>query len=350
MAQKNTQNQFFDLADPQARRAYFEAKIGPEIKKIQRYFVKGNTFIAYLLGKKNAGKGTYAKLFSEIFGENHVGHVSVGDIVRDVHEHARTARGKKELLTILKKRYRGFISIDDTIERLLSRDTKTLLPTEFILALVEHEISKMPKKALFIDGFPRGLDQVSYSLYFRDLIGYREDPDFFVIVNVPEAVIDERIKSRMVCPVCHTPRNLKLMRTKEAGFDPKTKEFYLICDNPSCSGLRERMMAKEGDELGIEPIRERLEMDQKMIEQAATLHGIPKVVLNNSVSLKEAAHFDPYELTPEFVYRYDEAKKTVVIEERPWIIKDDKGVASYSLMAPAVLVSMIRQIVDVLGL
>jgi len=42
---------------------------------------------------------------------------------------------------------------------------KTLLPTELILALVKREIAKRPRKTLFIDGFPRDMDQVSYSLF-----------------------------------------------------------------------------------------------------------------------------------------------------------------------------------------
>ena len=59
------QNQTFNLNDPKERREYFELKAGPEIKKL-RDFLKKNTFVAYLLGKKNSGKGTYSKMFAEI--------------------------------------------------------------------------------------------------------------------------------------------------------------------------------------------------------------------------------------------------------------------------------------------
>jgi hypothetical protein len=34
----------------------------------------------------------------------------------------------------------------------------------------------------------------------------------------------------------------------------------------------------------------------------------------------------------------------------PWIVKDDEGVPSYSLLAPPVAVSFIQQTVKVLGL
>ncbi|MBI2405719.1 nucleoside monophosphate kinase [Candidatus Microgenomates bacterium] len=339
----------FNLSDPKQRRDYFEHKVGDEIARLKEYFKSGNTFVAYLLGKKNSGKGTYSKLFMEIFGEKHVAHISVGDIVRDVHTNFENSARKKELVSFLQKNYRGFISIDEALERLMSRDTKTLLPTEFVLALVKYEISKMPKRALFIDGFPRGIDQVSYSLYFRELIGYRDDPDFFVIINVPEAVIDERIKSRVVCPICHTPRGLKLLRTKEVGYDRKSGEFFLKCDTPECRGAR--LVAKEGDELGIEPIRTRLEVDAKMMQTATGLHGIPKIALNNSVPVKESSQvYASYEITPEFVYSWDGKHQRVVVEERPWVVKDDHGVPSYSLMPPAVVVSLIQQMVEVLGI
>lgn len=338
-------NQRFDFSDPKSRRAYFEAKAGKEIKQL-REFLEDKTFIIYLLGKKNSGKGTYSKMFKEIFGDDKIGHVSIGDIVRDVHASLEDENKKKELLAFLEKNYRGYISINDALDALLGRSTKTLLPTEFILALVKMEITKMPKKALFIDGFPREVDQFSYSLYFRDLINFREDPDIFVAISIPESVLDERMRFRVICPKCHTPRNLKLMATKEVGYDKEKNEFFLKCDNPDCGSLR--MVAKEGDNLGIETIRERLELDDKLIEKAFALHGIPKILLRNSVPVDIAKdHVDDYELTPEYYYELqaDGAVKTL---EKPWVIKDDDGKDSYSLLAPPVVLDLIKQLAKIL--
>ena len=67
----------FDLKDPRERGQYFEAKAGVEIREIKR-FLERNTFLAYLVGKKNSGKGTYAKMFSEVFGGERFTHISVG--------------------------------------------------------------------------------------------------------------------------------------------------------------------------------------------------------------------------------------------------------------------------------
>ncbi|MEK9182795.1 MAG: nucleoside monophosphate kinase, partial [Patescibacteria group bacterium] len=266
----------FDLTDPKQRKEYFEAKAGPEIAKLKKYF-ENSTFVAYLLGKKNSGKGTYTKLMMEIFGKDKIGHISVGDLVRETHKVMEDPEEKKELVEYLEKHYRGYISIEDTIKALLGKNQKVLLPTEFILALVEREIDKLGRKAIFLDGFPRDLDQIQYSLFFRDLINYRNDPDIFVAINIPESVLDERMRNRVVCPICQAPRNLTVFATKKVGYDEKSQKFFLICDNPECRGAR--MVGKEGDAAGIESIRERLELDDKLIKKVMSLHGIPKILL-----------------------------------------------------------------------
>ncbi len=342
-------NKSFDLSDIDGRRDYFLAKAGPEIEKMKKYIAEGKTFIVYLLGKKNAGKGTYTKLLMEIFGRDKIAHLSVGDLVRDVHSSMEDPEKKKELLDYLEKNYRGEITPEQAIDALLGRDQKTLLPDEFIMAMVKREIDKIGKKIIFLDGFPRNLDQVSYSLFFKQLIDYREDPDVFIAIDIPEAVIDERMKNRKVCPICHTPRNLKLFTTKEVEYDEKEKQFYLICDNPDHE--RSRMYGKEGDDMGIESIRDRLELDDKLIAKIFSLHGIKKGLIRNAVPVNKAKEFvDDHEITPEYYYEYDEAAKKVKTLERPFVVKDDEGVEVCSLLAPPVAVALVKQLVKALEL
>lgn len=342
-------NKVFNLDDPRQVDEYFQHKIGPEIAKIKEY-LRGNTFVAYLLGKKNAGKGTYSKIFMNLFSPDKVGHISVGDIVRGVDEEMKDPKKRASLVDFLKKNYRGYLSLEEILKSQEGRGTgKPLLPTEYILALLKREIAKVGKKALFIDGLPRTLDQVSYSLFFRELIGFREDPDMFILFEVPESVIDERLKYRVVCPICHTPRNLKLFVTSKIGYDEKEQKFYLICDSAECKSAR--MIPKEGDELGIEAIRERLISDQQLIEQAFSLYGVPKVLLRNTVPVHEAIDMvNDYEITPAYETKYDEVNKKVSVFKTAYVVKDDFGIESYSLMAPAVAVSLVKQIADVLGL
>ena len=341
-------NKKFDLTNPKDQRVYFNLKAGKEIKKLREY-LKNNTFVASLLGKKNSGKGTYSKMFAEVIAPERIEHFSIGDMIRNVDKELADPRKKKELTKFLEKNYRGRFSLDEIIRDLENRDTKTLRPTEVILALAKREIEKRRRKALFIDGFPRDLDQISYSLFFRDLIGHRDDPDIFVLIDVPESVIDQRIKWRRICPICQTSRNLRLLPTSKAGYDKRKKEFYLICDNKEHKEVP--MVKKEGDELGIKPIRNRLKTDEKLIEMAFSLYGIPKVLLRNSIPVSEASIYaDDYEITPEYVFHWDEKKKKVIRMERPWVILDDNKVKSFSLLAAPVAVSMIKQITDVLNL
>lgn len=337
----------FNLTDPKERKAYFELKAGKEIKKLRNYLNKNNTFITYFLGKKNSGKGTYSKLFMEAVDGDKVASISIGDLVRKTHREIANKNKKRELINFLEKNYRGFLSIKDALRALLKRNTESLLPTELILALVKKEIMATKRKALFIDGFPRELDQISYSLFFRDLIDYRTDPDIFVLIDVPESVINERMKWRVVCPYCQSSKNLKLYLSKKIEYDERSKKFYFICDSPKCH--KAKMLPKEGDKLGTKPIRKRLKLDEKLIRQAFSLHGIPKVLLRNSIPTKEAKKYvDDYEITPEYTFEWNKKSKKVEIIEKPWVVLDDEGVSSYSLLPPPVTVSMIKQIANIL--
>lgn len=337
----------FDLSDLKQRQEYFQLKAGSEIAKLKEY-LKHNTFLAFMLGKKAAGKGTYSKLFAEALETDRTALISAGDIVRMAHQILEGGQEKKELVKFLEENYRGYISIEEGIEAVLNRSQdKVSVPDEFMLTLIKREIEKHSGQALFIDGFPRTTDQVSYSLYFRDLAGYRDDPDFFVLIDIPEKVIDERIKSRVVCPKCQAPRNPRLFPTKKVGFDQKEKEYFLLCDNPDCG--EPRMVAKEGDSQGIKLIRKRLDDDEKLIVQAFHLHGVPKILLRNAVPVDQVEEtVDDYEVTPGYTHSWDEKKQEVLTRESPWVFKDDRGIDSISLQAPAVVVSLIKQLADIL--
>jgi len=335
----------FNLSDPKEREEYFKLKCGVEIEKLKGYLNNGHTFIAYLLGKKNSGKGTYSKMFSEVIGGDKIEHLSVGDMIRAIDEEMKDPQKKVELVKFLEKNYRGFYALEDVIKSLENRDVKSLLPDEIILALVKREITKRKGKVILLDGFPRSLDQVSFSLFFRDLVGYRDDPDVFILIDVPMNIINERIKWRRVCPKCNTSRSLKLLPTSKIGHDDDG--FYLICDEAGCDGGK--MVTKEGDEKGIEPIKERLLMDEEILKKAYSLYGIPKVLLRNAIPADIACEYvDDYEMTPEYSFEIVDGEiKTI---EKPWIVADDDGIQCVSLQAAPVVVSMIKQLVEIFKL
>lgn len=335
----------YDLNDAVDRRKYFEDKLGPKLEDLKE-FLDNNTFVGFMLAKKGSGKGTYSKMFAEIVGEGRIAHVSVGDIVRQTHRLVESDPAEKDrLIQYLATNYRGFVTVEDCISALVSRSQDKLIPTEFILALVKREIEKVGRRAIFIDGFPRTLDQISYSLYFRSLMHLRDDPDFFVLIDIPETIIDERMKYRVVCPVCNTSRNLKLLPTKFVEYDKDSHEFHLLCDNSTCSGYsKTRMAAKEGDDKGIEPIKDRLALDGKLMEMAMTLQGVPRIMVKNAIPTNKAAQYtESYEITPEYVYKYDKKAEKVIVEQKPWMVKDDAGNDCNSLLAPPVLCSLMSQ-------
>ena len=132
----------FDLTDPKDRGKYFEIKAGGDIKKLRRYLEQGNTFIAYLLGKKNSGKGTYAKMLKEIVDKDRIDHFSIGDMIREVDKELEDPAKKKDLEEFLEKNYRGFIPLKEIMESLENRSTSKLLPSELILAIAKREIRR----------------------------------------------------------------------------------------------------------------------------------------------------------------------------------------------------------------
>lgn len=334
----------YDLTSPESLADYFQAKTGKEINIIKKSLLKKN-FIAFFVGKKNAGKGTYSKLFMNLIGKEKIVHLSVGDLVREIHggwdSFIKSSRGKK-----LKEIYRGNIGFEEAVERFLGRSASKLLPSEFILALLRVKFDELAGKSVFLDGFPRDEDQINYSLFFKEIVGRKDDKDMYILIDIPDAVINERIKFRRICPVCNTPRNLKLLATPFVGFDEKTKEYYLMCENPACK--KAIMVAKEGDELGIAPIKERLAKDQQIIDKALELTGIPVILLRNSIPVTLASkNFDQYELTPGFSYERD-GRGNVKTIENPYTVEDNNGVKSYSLMPAPVAVALIKQMAAIL--
>ena len=67
-----------------------------EIERLREY-LKENTFIAYLLGKKNSGKGTYARMLKEIVSPDRIEHFSIGDMVRALDEVVQDEKKQREL-------------------------------------------------------------------------------------------------------------------------------------------------------------------------------------------------------------------------------------------------------------
>lgn len=69
----------------------------------------------------------------DIFGEDEVSHISVGDVVRVVDGEMKNLKKKAELVKFLQKNYRGYHSLEEILK---SQEewgtTKPLLPKEIL--------------------------------------------------------------------------------------------------------------------------------------------------------------------------------------------------------------------------
>lgn len=337
----------YNLTDPADRQKYFKAKLGQKIEDLKSY-LDNETFVAYLVAKKNAGKSTIIKMFQEIVGKENVYHIGVGDLVRSTHKSLEDENFKKQLIEDANKSYRGFNKPEELPDIIMGRSQEKLISTDIVLFLLKREIAKLPKKALFIDGLPRDFDQVGVSLFFREIINYRDDPDFFILFQVAESILEARMLDRSVCPVCRAPRTLALGPSKFVIYDKFTDKFKMLCDNPNCVGFgKQELVKKEGDDKGLESIRDRLDQDQKLLEMISELNGVEKVLIRNDIPLSNYKEFvEDYEVTPQ--YSYEDINGTVKVSTNPWVIKSDDDTDVVSLASPAVAVSMASQIHKIL--
>lgn len=340
----------YDLGDAVSRKRYFEAKLGSKIDAVKEYLDTGGGFIGYLLAKKQAGKGTYSKMIEEILGPERYAHISAGDLVRKYHKLLENPETDPTLYSKLKKEYRGFISLDDAIKALLSRtQDKVSVPSELMLALLKIEIDSLNKPALFIDGLPRTIDQVSYSLFFRQLVNYKDSPDFFVLIDVPEEIIDARMKGRFVCPLCATSKNMYFNPSRFIRFFENHKPpYYFLCDNSLCTGFgKQELVSKEGDAAGKSSIAERLKQDQELMEMAFSLHGIPKILLRSTVDYdKRTEYLEDYEVQKSYFYHVTNGE--VITQLQPWVFNDDDGKKVVTMYAATYVVNLFSQIYDIL--
>ena len=123
-------------------------------------------------GRQGAGKGTQAKKLCEHYGAP---HISTGDMVRDaVAEGTDFGRKAKEYL-----------------------ESGQLLPDDIMLGVIEDRLHKadVSEHGFLLDGFPRTVGQAEALLGFAPI-------DLAIHLEVPEALVLERISERRVCKQC----------------------------------------------------------------------------------------------------------------------------------------------------
>ena len=176
-----------------------------------------------LLGAPGAGKGTVAKLLTQVDGSV---QISTGDILR----------GAVQAGTELGKEAKAYMDAGD------------LVPDELIMGIMEERLQEDDcKNGFLLDGFPRTIPQAEALDALLDKIG--EKLAFVVNLDVPRDVIYDRLTTRRTCenPECQAIYNVKSMPPKVEG----------VCDK--CGGK----IVQRADET-VEAISKRLDTYDEM--------------------------------------------------------------------------------------
>jgi adenylate kinase len=144
-----------------------------------------------LLGAPGAGKGTQAQRLSQRFG---IPQISTGDMLRAARRDG----------TPLGKKAEEFMNAGQ------------LVPDEVVIGLVEERLAQADAKSGFIlDGFPRTVPQADALGVVLGKLG--RGPLRVVDVQVPEAVLHERLGGRLSCPKCGASFHQTLNPPKKVG-------------------------------------------------------------------------------------------------------------------------------------
>jgi adenylate kinase len=168
-----------------------------------------------MFGPPGSGKGTYA---SRLSAKLKIPHISTGDLVRDEIKN-QSEMGKR---------------INDYSSRGL------LVPDDVICQLLQKRISQPDSSGGFIlDGFPRTIPQAQE-------LEKISTTDLVINLQVPDAIIIERLASRLTCRSCGAIYNARFLKPNIAG----------RCDK--CGGP---LYQREDDQPSV--IQQRLELYRK---------------------------------------------------------------------------------------
>lgn len=186
-----------------------------------------NKFI--IMGPNGSGKGTQAAMLCKRYS---LVHISVGDIFRwNIQHHTKLAARVQRIMNA------GQLVPDDLVEVVVKQ------------RLDQHDWNY----GFILDGFPRNGPQATFFLESYDI-------DAVINIEVPDAVVIERMLSRRLCPKCGVDYNLIFHR-------PKREDTCDVCgaklvarpdDNPD--SIKERLKEYHSKTLPILELFRRKEL------------------------------------------------------------------------------------------
>jgi len=168
-----------------------------------------------MLGAPGAGKGTQAKKIAEKYA---IPHISTGDIFR-ANLKAGTELGKKA------KEY---------------MDAGALVPDELTVDLVMDRISKDDcVNGYILDGFPRTIHQAEKLTEALSATG--GEIDHAITVDVPDAVIIDRMAGRRMCSNCGASYHMVNIPTKMEGICDQCGTELIVRDDDKPETVKKRL-------------------------------------------------------------------------------------------------------------
>lgn len=170
-----------------------------------------------LLGAPGAGKGTVAKLLTELDGSV---QISTGDILR----------GAVKDGTELGKKAEAYMKAGD------------LVPDDLILGIMAERLQQPDcAKGFLLDGFPRTIPQAEALDGMLDKLGIQLD--CAVNLDVPREVILDRLTTRRTCsnPACQEIYNIKSKPPKKEGVCDKCGSPVIQRDDETEEAIGKRL-------------------------------------------------------------------------------------------------------------
>jgi adenylate kinase len=138
-----------------------------------------------IMGPNGSGKGTQAAMLCKTYK---LVHISVGDVFRwNIQNHTKLAARIQRIMDA------GQLVSDDVVEEVVKQ------------RLEQHDWNF----GFILDGFPRNERQATFFLESYDI-------DAVINIEVPDAVVIERMLSRRLCSKCGLDYNLIFHRPKQA--------------------------------------------------------------------------------------------------------------------------------------
>lgn len=155
----------------------------------------GRLFRCVIMGAPGSGKGHISKKIAANYGAM---HIAPGDILR-AHIQKGSAVGMEAQKYIMEGR---------------------LVPDKLLQGLIDREISSADNKSFILDGFPRTRAQ---AVHLDGLV----DIDFVLNLDIPDSMIVNMLKSRLVHVPSGRVYNVQTNKPKSPGVDDETGEPLL---------------------------------------------------------------------------------------------------------------------------